>query len=310
MEVRSLLYFMAVVEQGSFTRAARQHGVTQPALSVHISELEDELGVELLERSREGAKTTFYGQMLYDRTLPVIRDIVGAVEQIGAIGHADQQATVRFGMPPALCRYILPAVLDKFFSEWPSVSLDIREGFSASLSTDVEAGLLDFAVGGWAPANVGLRQEFAYQEDVFLVSGHPIAGKAQEPCRLDDIPGLQLSCIAETHPLGALIQSHIVRGNIRPERKTIIDGMGVGELMLSTAWAGIAPKSAARALADQAKSVGRELYVYPIEFPLISYQVYGISNSKVPLRPPAFRLKELIVDALGKSDLGQLSVRR
>lgn len=310
MEVKSLLYFMAVVEQGSFTRAAKQRGVTQPALSVHISELEDELGVELLERSHEGTRPTFYGQMLYDRTLPVIRNIVGAVEHIGAIGHAGQRAIVRLGMPPALCQYILPGVLDQFFEEWPGVSVEVREGFSADLSGDVEAGVLDLAIGGWTPANVGLRQEFAYQEDLHLVSGSAIAGPSGEPCRLDDIPGLQLCCVAENHPLGALVRSHIVRGNIRPERTAVIDGMGAGVFALSPSWAGIVPTSAARALTGQAASAGKALYVYPIEFPRVSYQVYGISNSKVPLRPPAFRLKEMIVGALAASDLGRLSVRR
>lgn len=300
---------MAVVEQGSFTKAAKQRGVTQPALSVHISELEDELGVELLERSHEGARPTVYGQMLYDRSLPVIRNVVGAVEQIGAIGDADQSSVIHLGMPPALCQHILPGVLDQFYTEWPGVSVEVREGFSAALSTAVEAGLLDLAIGGWTPANVGLRQEFAYQEDLHLVSGRPLAGPSGDPCRLDDIPGLQLCCIGEHHPLGALIQSHIVRGNIRPERIAVIDGMGLGVLMSSTAWAGIAPTSATRALSALADRAGRTLYVYPIDFPRMSYQVYGISNSKVPLRAPAFRLKQLIVDALAASDLGRLSVR-
>lgn len=310
MEVKSLLYFMAVVEQGSFTRAAKQRGVTQPALSVHISELEDELGVELLERSHEGARPTVFGKMLYDRTLPVIRNIVGTVEHIAALGDRDQRTVVRLGMPPALCQYILPGVLDQFFQECPGVDVEVHEGFSAALSKDVEAGTLDLAIGGWTPANVGLRQEFAYQEDLHLVSGHPIAGPSGGSCRLDDLPGLQLCCIAVDHPLGALIQSHVIRGNIRPERTAIVDGMGSAALMLSTSWAGIAPTSAARALAALADSAGRKLFVYAIEFPQMSYQVYGISNSKVPLRPPAFRLNEMIVEALSASDLGRLSVRQ
>lgn len=304
LEIKALLYFMAVVEQGSFTRAAKQRGVTQPALSFHISELEDELGMALLERTREGARATVYGQMLYDESLPIVRNLVGAVEQIATDGDTTAVGVVRLGLPPALCQHLLPPILDDFYRQYPQTLLEVREGFSSALSSDVEAGVLDFAVGGWTPANAGLRLEFAYEEDLHLVSGGEVAGLPGTACRLDEIPDLHLARVAQSNPLGALIASHIARGDIRPARTMVLDGIASAGAVLKSHWASIIPTSALRAIGPQ-----NIAFVHPIEFPRISYQVYGISNSKVPLRPAAQLFKDKLVEGLAAAGMGRLSVR-
>lgn len=298
LEIKALLYFMAVVEQGSFTRAAKQRGVTQPALSFHISELEAELGVELLERTREGARATVFGQMLYEQSLPIIRKIVGLANGVDTAG------VVRLGLPPALCDRLLPEVLDEFFATYPRVSVEVREGFGAALNRDIEAGLLDFAIGGWSADSAALRLEFAYEEDLFLVSSEPVGGVSRTSCRLDEVSDLHLICVSETHPLGALIASHIARGNIRPARTVVIDGFAALRIVLRSSWSAILPRSAVEALRGQDR-----INTYQVEFPRINYQVYGISNSKIPLRPPARFLKEKLVAALSQAGMGRVSER-
>ena len=301
LEIKALLYFMTVTEQGSFTRAAKQRGVTQPALSFQISQLEDQLGVQLFERTRDGVQLTIYGRVLYDRVLPIVRDLVGLAGSLSDRSAHKSRTPVRFGMPPPLSQMLLPTVIKAFLDDHPDIPLELREDFSTALREEVEAGTLDFAIGSWRPDNKGLILEFSYEEDLYLISREDIAGPSGTPCRMDDIPNLHLCCVADKHPLGALIASHIANGDILPSRVVVVDGPAIGAQLAQKPWAAIVPETVAAMIT--ARDSG---FMHPIVFPTLLYRIYGISNSKVPLRPMASLLKTRIVEALSSHNVGRL----
>lgn len=304
MEILPLLYFMTVLEQRSVTRAARQFGVTQPALSAQIGQLEQELGVSLFERSRTGVQPTIFGRRFYDDLLPVMRGLSGVPARLMDQRGGGLTGRIRCGMPPALNKSVLPAILREFVELYPGVEVEVSEGFSGTLTQGVERGDLDLAIGAWDADSLSLRIEFAIEEDLMLVAGHPIAGAAMTPCRLDAIDGLHLCATSEEHVLGALVHNHIRRGAIRVERLLTLNGfastMGV---VRASEWAAIVPVSG---IIDEMDDPA--FHIYPIAYPALSYEVYCVSNSKVPLSRASSLFRDMLLRTLSGLKPGRLRV--
>ena len=120
MKLRQLRYFVTIVDAGSFSRAAQVAHVAQPALSQQIADLEEQLGVTLLQRSARGVNATAAGQRLYVEASAILRrverlpDVVRGhgeeVEGCVSIGMAFPLASQFAGPIMAACRVALPKV--------------------------------------------------------------------------------------------------------------------------------------------------------------------------------------------------------
>ncbi len=120
----SLQLFVRVVESGSFTRAGRELGLGQPAVSKQIAALELRLGSQLLNRTSRGLNPTAAGQDFYESAINILADLDEAEGRIGRSG-VTPSGIVRLATPPALGRmYIIPR-LPGFFARYPDLSLDI-----------------------------------------------------------------------------------------------------------------------------------------------------------------------------------------
>src|SRR6185312_15066580 len=121
MDMRALRYFVGVARAGSFSRAAAELNVAQPALSRQIQKLERELRVRLLVRSGRGVQITAAGSTLPERAeilLGLMRQVPDAVRGSapGAAGH------VTLGVPPAAGLLIAPAIIPRFRASLPQAS--------------------------------------------------------------------------------------------------------------------------------------------------------------------------------------------
>ena len=101
MKLRQLRYFAKIVECGSFSRAAAEVHIAQPALSQQVAELEQILGVTLLHRSVRGVRPTPAGQALYAETLEILRHIERLPSIVKSAG-GEAQGSVKFGMASTL----------------------------------------------------------------------------------------------------------------------------------------------------------------------------------------------------------------
>jgi DNA-binding transcriptional LysR family regulator len=138
MDLRQLRYFQAVAAAGRIGEAARQLGVSQPALSMALGKLEREVGALLLDRDHRGVQLT-----------PAGRELLGAVEQAVSVledgrqriaGLADQPiGRLVIGCPPALGSYFLPGLVGPLLAAYPRVELALWTGSSQK----VEAAVLD-----------------------------------------------------------------------------------------------------------------------------------------------------------------------
>ncbi len=191
VEFRHLRYFVAVAEEASFTSAARRVHVAQQVLSTQIRQLEDSIGVRLLERTSRGARLTAAG----DAFLDAARETLAALDRgIVAAGNAARATPGRLsvGLSLAASGEIRTALLAAFQRDCPHVEVELRT-FDL---TQPAAGLLDHStdVALVRPpvAAPGLSLEPLEDEPrVFVLpSDHALAGRAQ--LALADVAGLPL----------------------------------------------------------------------------------------------------------------------
>lgn len=184
--LRQLKYLVAVAEQRHFGRAADDCLVTQSTLSAGLRELEDLLGVTLVERGRRQAALTPIGEQIVERARVLLR---AADELVDAAKAGDQplSSLLRLGVIPTVAPYLLPRVLPALREAYPKLRLYLREEQTARLLELLGRGRLDGALIALPYATSGL-DEMPLAEDPLLVAcprSHPFArSRAISPSQL------------------------------------------------------------------------------------------------------------------------------
>src|SRR4051794_18303222 len=132
MELRHLRYFVAVAEERSITRAAERLWIAQPGLSTQMRRLEDELGIQLLNRHSRGVELTPAGALFLERAR-VTLTAADAARATGADLEAGLVGTIRLGIaieaPPALA----PGLLAAYGQDRPEVEVTVFQSYSGTL---------------------------------------------------------------------------------------------------------------------------------------------------------------------------------
>jgi len=145
MDLTLLRSFLAVAETGAITEAAERIGITQPALSRRLQQLEGHLGVELLVRGRKGAVLTEIGRLVQSEA----QGIVARYEQMREMVTSHQRlegGTVRIGGGATAVSFILPEAIAAYQAAHPRVRFQMREAGSSEIADDVVAGHLELGV--------------------------------------------------------------------------------------------------------------------------------------------------------------------
>ncbi|MFI8418014.1 LysR family transcriptional regulator [Serratia sp. NPDC078593] len=151
MDVRTLRYFVEVVRQQSFTRAAEKLFVTQPTISKMLRHLEDELECTLLIREGRKLRLTDSGQAVYQRGIAILdefRQLEAELEDISSV----KKGVLRLGIPPMVGRQIA-ALLRQFRQTYPRIELNISELGGLAGEQAVLAGELDLAMTVYSPSS-------------------------------------------------------------------------------------------------------------------------------------------------------------
>jgi LysR family transcriptional regulator, hydrogen peroxide-inducible genes activator len=145
MELHQLRYFCAVVNTGTFSRAAEQSHVSQPSLSQQILKLEDELGARLFDRLGRSVRLTDVGKAFLPRARAVLRELEAArgdaVERKDALG-----GPVTVGVIPTVAPYLLPPCLMAYSRKFPLVQLTVVEEITPVLLERLRASSIDVAI--------------------------------------------------------------------------------------------------------------------------------------------------------------------
>jgi DNA-binding transcriptional LysR family regulator len=259
MELRQLVTFQAVVREGSFLKAARALRYAQSTVTLHVQQLEAELGLALFARHGKRASLTEAGRALAGETTRVVERI-DALRRVMAELGSGLSGEVRLGAIEPTASLRLPALLARLCRERPRLALSIEVGGTDSLARLVADGRLDAALASPPPAALGLVFEPLFDERlaVLIPSDHRLARK--RPLRAVDLAGERLLV---THPRCAYRQAAqaglaaaganptvgIEIGSVPAIVASVTQGMGIA-LVPAVAATPTPPGAAVRTLAD------------------------------------------------------------
>jgi DNA-binding transcriptional LysR family regulator len=176
VELRHLYTFQMIVKEGSFLRAAEKLQYAQSTITVHIQQLEAELGVKLFSRIGKKVQLTAVGRSLSDHADYLLQR-AAALQQSMKDLVAGEAGYVRLGAIESVASAHLPAILTQFYQEYPKVHLTLEIGGTSTISQRVAAGHLDLGICSPPPAHLGLAFEplFVEKMAVLLSEDHPLA---------------------------------------------------------------------------------------------------------------------------------------
>jgi DNA-binding transcriptional LysR family regulator len=177
MELRQLRNFLTICEEGSITAAARVLRITQPPLSRQIKGLEDDLGIQLLERGAHSVSLTPGGEALMQEGKKFIQNADLLIEKVklASIGEP-----LRIGYAPSLAGDFLGTAIERFTQFHPRVRITLNDYSSSEMLTGLASGKLDLIL---APPNSqeNIRWETlrTYRWCLVMKNNHPLADKAK-----------------------------------------------------------------------------------------------------------------------------------
>src|ERR1700712_1476272 len=172
MDLKQLEYFIRVAELGSFTRAAVELDVAQPALSRQVRLLEVELRQNLLVRNGRGAVPTEAGKLLLDHGRGILHQVERAREDLGRL-RGGLAGRVAVGLPSSVARVLTVPLTRAFRDSLPEARLSISEGLSSGLQEGLASGRLDIVVLYNAQPSRELDLSPLLEEDLVLVRARP-----------------------------------------------------------------------------------------------------------------------------------------
>ena len=193
MEIRTLRSFLAVAREGNVTRAARQLHITQPALSRQLSELERELGCELLIREPRGVTLTEEGMILRKRADEIV-SLADRTEREVRSPMAEVEGDVWIGGGESRAMQLIARIAAEFKVVHPGIRFRIHSGNGVDVLERVDKGLLDFGVvfgeGLDDDRHESIKLPHEDRWGVLMLRNHPLAER--ESITLDDLRGERL----------------------------------------------------------------------------------------------------------------------
>ncbi|MDE8732176.1 LysR family transcriptional regulator [Eubacteriales bacterium DFI.9.88] len=144
MDIKSLQYFIAVVESTSITKAAKALHISQPPLSHQLKQLEVELGTRLFDRGPRCITLTSAGETLYHRAKNIVDYTEETCREIKSIGDGNS-GHISIGMISSLSSNLLSDILSQFCSKYPNVQFDIHEHNTYDLIESLDNNLIELA---------------------------------------------------------------------------------------------------------------------------------------------------------------------
>jgi len=200
VNLRALQYLVKLAELQHFSRAAEACFVSQPTLSTQIRKLEEELGVQLVERAPRNVQLTPVGKEIAERARHVLRD----VEQILVAARRSRDpetGTLRLGLFPTLAPYLLPHVVPGIRARFPKLRLELAEEKTADILHLLDRGALDAGLLALPVDDDSLEREVLFEEPfvVAMPESHPLADR--DSVELRDLDGSELLLLEDGHCL-------------------------------------------------------------------------------------------------------------
>ncbi len=216
MEIHQLRYFVAVADEGNFSRAAAKVRVAQPSLSQQIRKLEAEIGQPLFDRLPRSVVLTEAGRCFIDYARQILASIGDARRSVDELKEA-VTGKLAVGAIPTIAPYVLPELVVKFQKDYPEVTLELVEDVTDGITRRIDAGELDVALASSCEPSPTLRRQSLGSEQLLALvpEADPLA--TQTLVELDDLKSQRFLLLHEMHCLSQQVHHLLETRRLRPE---------------------------------------------------------------------------------------------
>ena len=281
--------FSAVARHGSFSRAAEELYVSQPAVSKHVAALERELGVRLLERGRGGAALTDAGRRLVDYVVRAEALLASGRRALADPGEGTLSIAAS-GIPGT---YLLPRPLADFARDNPLVEIDLRLSTSGGALELVRAHEFELGIVGGLSPPPELTSEALADDEVILVGPPHLGGRRLRPRELEDLTWISRE---EGSATRASLEAALWQIGVTPRRRLVLDSW---EAVKRSAAEGLGVAAVSRFALDEELAAGT-LAVLDVRRWRVRRTIAAVYARDVPLTPPAARFLEQLRDQLAQ----------
>lgn len=180
MNTRQLSYILSIAKTGSLSAASKEMGVSQPALSKHLSELEDELGIELFLRHKKRLYPTSAGKIYLEAASRIITVKEQTYQMISELSGGYQK-TLTIGVTPLRGSIAIAKIFNQFHRRYPNIKIEMKENYMAGLRKAVLNHSVDLALGTCNDLDEPDIIHTSFHEEelvLFVPSFHPLAYQA------------------------------------------------------------------------------------------------------------------------------------
>jgi LysR family transcriptional regulator, nitrogen assimilation regulatory protein len=295
MKLQQLRTFVAICQENSFTVAAKRIHATQSGLSMQIKDLEDFLGVKLLERTAAGVAPTLEGRKFYERVASILRDLSTAEDELRSM-NSELTGSLTVGVMPTFSRSALPTVLNEFSGTYPHVDLKIIEAFSSVLTQAVISGEVDFAIVPPEKARKGIRVKKVATDLEVFASGTNSSRQHLEPISLHSAGPLKLVMPSTGNSRRTSLDSYLATTGAQVKDVIELDGMmGTLDFIAQSDWVAILPGTLC--FPDLS---GRVRKLHPITDPPLSVDYVLIESDTQALSPAAKIFSEMLIQNINE----------
>ena len=294
MTLRQLHYFLRILELKSFSKAAANLHIAQPALGLQIRKLEDELGVPLLNRHSRGVTPTEAGLILREHAQTVLRQVERT--KLALLDFAGPpRGKVAVGVTPTVNMMLAASLVSRCRDEFPKVGLSLVEGMSETLMEWVENDHLDMAFSYNADAARGLVCEPLLAEDLLLIGAANDERHLRKTVLFNDIAKLPLILPTTRHGLRLIVDEAADKREIELNLVMEIDSVHASkELVERGLGYTILPMGAVfHEIQD------KRLVAYAISQPALARKMYLVYSAKRPSSKGALALRQIMRDVVG-----------
>jgi DNA-binding transcriptional LysR family regulator len=294
--LRQLRAFVALAETGSFTDAAASLHVTQSALSGLIKELEQTLGVQVVNRSTRKVGLAEVGREFYPLAARLLQDLDGALDTIADL-KALKRGLVRIAAPQLMSASVLPEVIAGFRQQYPDIEIRLLDCMVEHVLPTVHSGEVDFAVGPERESSADIEAQTLFEIPFVVVfrPDHPL--KKKKRVTWDD--ALRYPVIALkgefTHRLRVDLHESLHDAALNPANE-------VG--FMTTAFAMVSAGLGVTTCLPYASSLIRlhKLESRPLVDPVARRKFFVFTRRDRPLSPAAQRFSEYLLDYVNRQE--------
>lgn len=203
--LRQIESFLAVAESGSFSRAARDLGMGQPALSQAVRDLEAELAVRLLDRTTRRVELTEAGREFRNSGAKVLEDLGSAIRSVNDLAGR-RRGRIRIAAPPLLAAVVLPQAIAEFRRLHSGISVELSDVGTEEIVEKIRSGDADCGVGTFPPSDGGIERVTLMRDSLmlFCAEAHPLA--RAKAATFGDLAGLPLITLTRDSGIRLLVE--------------------------------------------------------------------------------------------------------